>query len=287
MPRVEVNGTSLEYVERGKGDSVVFFHGGSGDLRAWQGQMDEFAAKYRTIALSCRGYHPNPPLGDDPHVTLQTFVDDIIAFVQALDLHQVHMIGHSAPGGFGSLIVARDHPQVLRSLVLIEPPVFPILGVNVPPTPLQILRLFLRRPAIAASLVQFGAKGIGPASKAFDRGDDEEGLRLFMRANLGAEAFERMPSDRFQQALENIPPLKAQLRVGFPPFSRQDARGIRVRTLLVSGQKSNAVLRSITDALERSLPNARRVTIPNASHNMFETNPKGFNHEVVAFLDEK
>ena len=34
MPTIEVNGTGLEYTERGVGEPVVFVHGGLNDLRS-------------------------------------------------------------------------------------------------------------------------------------------------------------------------------------------------------------------------------------------------------------
>jgi pimeloyl-ACP methyl ester carboxylesterase len=286
MPNVVVNEVELAYVERGDGEPVVFVHGGSGDLRSWHDQVEYFATTRRAIALSCRGYHPNAALGPDERVGLDTFVADLAEFLRVLQLAPVHLVGHSSPGGFGALLLARRHPELLRSLVLVEPPAFPLLGVNIPPTPPQIVRLMLRRPRVAAAFVKFGARGIRPALAAFERGDDEAALRSFMRANLGDEAFGKMPRARFDQAVANVGPLKAQIRAGFPPFAADDARSIRVPTLLVSGGESNLVIREVTSRLQRLVPNAERLDIPRASHNMFETNPEAFNGGVLRFLDQ-
>ena len=79
-----------------------------------------------------------------------------------------------------------------------------------------------------------GAKGMRPAMKAFDRGDDELGVWTFLSANIGATSF--WPTDeRLAQMVANAGALKAQLRSGFPDFSDDDARDIKVPTLLVSG----------------------------------------------------
>jgi pimeloyl-ACP methyl ester carboxylesterase len=182
------------------------------------------------------------------------------------------------------LLLAHEQPELLRSLVLVEPPAFSLLGVDIPPKPVQILRLLISDPRIAMGFVRFGARGIGPALKAFERGDDEKGLRTFMKMNLGAEAFDQMPRSRLQQAFENIGPLKAQIRAGFPSFSGQMAKTIQVPILLVSGEKSNTVLHGVTDKLERTLPDVERLNIRNASHNMFESAPEAFNKGVLDFL---
>lgn len=289
MPAVSVNGTCLEYVEQGEGQPVLFVHGGSGDLRSWQGVLPAFGASFRAIAVSCRGYHPNEPLRDDEGLTLDAHVEDLIGVVRALELEPVHLVGHSSPGGFGSLLFAARQPGMLRSLVLIEPPAFPLLGVNIPPKPPQILRLLFRHPRIAAGFLKFGAKAMAPAIKAFERGDDEQGLRLFIAGNLGSAALAEIPPAvfqvRFQQGLENLRPLKAQLRAGFPDISADDVRKIRVPTLLVAGERSNAVLRGVTDRLAALLSNVARLDIPNASHNMFDADPERFNRGVMAFLE--
>jgi pimeloyl-ACP methyl ester carboxylesterase len=282
----EVNGRRLAYMECGRGQPVLLVHGGSGDMRVWENQMRAISSKYRVIAISCRGYYPSEQLHPDDTITLDTFVDDLTDVIHTLDLAPVHLVGHSSPGGFGSLLLARDHPELLRSLVLVEPPAFPLLGVDIPPKLLQILGLMIRRPRVAMGFLRFGAKGIRPAVKAFERGDDSEGLRIFMKANLGAEAFAHLSKARFHQAMANIRPLKAQIRAGFPPFSVKDARSIKVPVLLVSGEKSNVMLHAVTDKLEKLLPNVERVNIKNASHNMFETNPQAFNRAVIDFLNK-
>ncbi len=55
-------------------------------------------------------------------------------------------------------------------------------------------------------------------------------------------------------------------------------------TLLVSGERSNAVLRGVIDRLEALLPNVARLDIPNVSHNMFDADPNTFTRGVMTFL---
>ena len=62
MPAATVNDIQLAYVEQGRGQPVVFVHGGLGDYRHFAGQMAAFAERHRAIAVSCRGYWPNEPL---------------------------------------------------------------------------------------------------------------------------------------------------------------------------------------------------------------------------------
>ena len=282
--KIYVNEVHLAYIEQGQGEPVVLVHGGVGDYRAWDKQMDDFASRYRVIALSCRGYWPNRKLAPDERIDLDTFVEDLAAFIRELDAGPVHLVGHSSPGGFGSLVFASRYPEMLRTLVLAEPPAFPLLGVNIPPKPQQLVRLVVRNPQAAVALIKFGAKGMGPAIKAFERGDDAGALRIFMTANAGREAVAALPEEVFQRFLDNVGPLKAQIRAGFPRFSADEARGIRVPTLLVSGAESPAHLSAVTGRLMRLLPNVARLNIAGASHNMFDSHPAEFNRGVLEFI---
>jgi pimeloyl-ACP methyl ester carboxylesterase len=279
-----INGTELAYIVHGEGQPVVFVHGGMGDYREWNLQMPVFATRFRTIGLSCRGAWPNRKLAQDEHITLDTFVEDLASFIETLDLAPVHLVGHSSPGGFGGLLVASRYPQLLRSLVLLEPPAFPLLGVDIPPTTRQLLRLLTRNPRVGVGFLKFGARGIRPAMRAFDRGDDEAGLRIFMAAAAGKDRVAAVPDEMFQAFVGNVGPLKAQLRAGFPHFSEDQARNVRVPTLLVAGVETPAPLSAVTDRLEELLPNVDRLNIAGASHNMFHSHPSEFNGGVMEFL---
>ena len=75
------------------------------------------------------------------------------------------------------------------------------------------------------------------------------------------------------------------LGAGFPPLSEADIRRIRIPTLLVTGERSPAILRrTLTDKLESLLQDVERVEIPLASHLMHEENPEAFNRAVLDFL---
>jgi pimeloyl-ACP methyl ester carboxylesterase len=167
---------------------------------------------------------------------------------------------------------------------LLEPPAFPLLGVNIPPKPPQLLRLLVRNPRAGAGMIRFGAKGMAPAMKAFARGDDAEALRIFIAANTSRETLASLPEEKFERFLDNVGPLKAQIRAGFPEFGEADARSVRVPALLVSGTESPAHITAVTDRLEALLPDVRRLDIAGATHNMFDSHPGEFNAGVLEFI---
>jgi len=284
VQRIEVNGTWLASVETGAGEPVVFVHGVLNDLRSWTKQLEVFGSRHRAVAMSCRHYYPNDPIAEDTPLPLDTLADDLAAFLRALHLAPAHLVGASN-GAIVCLLVALRDRSLVRTLVLAEPPLLPVLGVSVPPQAGQILKLLVSNPRAALAVIKFGAKGIGPAFRAFRRGDDDEGMQIFARAVLGRQAAAAMTDSMQQQSRDNLKPFKARLRAGFPPFSEAEARRIDVPTLLVEGGHSAPVLHAIGDRLARLMPRVERLEITNASHLMYESHAEAFNAAVLGFLD--
>lgn len=205
---VAVNGTTLTYREEGAGEPVVFVHGGLSDLRTWEPQVPVIGASFRAVTYSRRYARPGediPPGVDDqmiPHV------EDLAAFLQAIDAAPAHLVGNSW-GAFVCLLTAVRHPELVRSLVLEEPPVLP-LYVSWPPRLREVIGLALRRPRTAIAIAAFGATVVGPTEKAFRRGRDEAAMLTFARGVLGKEHLERLPGARMHQMRENLATAKAE-----------------------------------------------------------------------------
>jgi pimeloyl-ACP methyl ester carboxylesterase len=279
----DVNGAALAYREQGEGEPVVFVHGSVDDLRSWEQQLPAIGASYRAVAYSRRYARPNQDIEPDADDQTLPHVDDLAAFLRVMDAAPAHLVGHSW-GGLICLVAAIRHPQLVRSLVLQEPPVLSLF-MSVPPRPTELLRLFVRRPRTTLVILSFAAKTAVPAQKAFQRGDDEAAMQKFGYGLLGKDAYERLPQERKQQAFENVRGLRAQvLGAGFPPLSEDDVRGVQVPTLLMTGERSPAYLPRLTDRLQQLLPNAERVEIPGASHVMSEENPGAVNEAILGFL---
>ena len=123
---VGVDGLTLHYIELGQGTPVVLVHGTLEDYRTWDGQLEAFSKGYRLISYSRRYHYPNEWPKDATDFSVTLHARDLAAFIKALNLPPVHLVGHSY-GAFIAFLVARDHPEVIRSLTLGEPPVMPLL----------------------------------------------------------------------------------------------------------------------------------------------------------------
>jgi pimeloyl-ACP methyl ester carboxylesterase len=115
-------GARLHHLDAGRGDPVLLLHGSLTDARYWQrsGLLPALAAHFRVVAPSRRHNHPHPAsdlagyaAGDD--------ATDALELIAALGLGSVHLVGHSY-GAFAALLLAAERPDLVRSLVLAEPP---------------------------------------------------------------------------------------------------------------------------------------------------------------------
>jgi pimeloyl-ACP methyl ester carboxylesterase len=281
-----LNGTTLAYREEGTGEPVVFTHGGISDLRIWDRQLPEVGRSYRAIAYSQRFHPPNedsdPGSGDLSLVA----VEDLAAFLQEIDAAPAHLVGNSY-GAYVNLVVAIRHPELVRTLVIEEPPVMPLF-VSLPPRPAELLRLLVTRPRTGIGIVQFGAT-MTKTLKLMSRGEETVAAQVFTRGVLDKKAFEQLSQERWEQILENLAEFRA-LEKGaqvFPPIDDDGVRGVRAPALLLTGERSPAWLLRLTDRLEELLPQVERQEIPDASHLMHEDNPAAVNKAILDFLGRR
>ncbi len=117
MPFVETRtGARLYYDEAGAGQPVVLVHGLMDVPHIHlKGVMDWLSADYHVIAPSLRGYYLSTPKPRTfPPGFYRRDAEDVLAFVEALDLEPAHLLGYS-DGGEVALIAAGLQPALFRS----------------------------------------------------------------------------------------------------------------------------------------------------------------------------
>ncbi len=193
---IQVNQTTLHYFECGKGEAVVFVHGGLGDLHTFERQVQTFATTFRVIAYSRRFSPPNSPPRDKDVNPLSIHVADLQALITRLKAAPAHLVGNSY-GAYIALALALDHDELVRSLVLGEPPVLSLL-------PSTSVGEAMRQSWIA--------RVIEPSRKAFEGGDLEDGMRRFIDGICGKTAcFDNLPQSRRAVLVEKqAPELRSQ-----------------------------------------------------------------------------
>ena len=122
---LDVDGIRTRYYEAGSGDPVVFVYGGnfgSGDSASsaytWNLQLAPLSSRHRVIAFDKLGQgETDNPKNDD--YTMQAVVRHAAAFLCAMKLPPVHLVGHSR-GGYATTRLALDHHDLVRSLTIVN-----------------------------------------------------------------------------------------------------------------------------------------------------------------------
>jgi len=129
---VEVDGIRVHYVERGQGQPVVLLHGNGMYTQELEssGLVDLAAEKYRVIALDRPGYG----YSDRPRDTNWDPVEQaqfLYRVLQQIGVEQPVVVGHSW-GTLVAVALGLEHPEYVRSLVLLSGYYYPTPRVDVP-----------------------------------------------------------------------------------------------------------------------------------------------------------
>ncbi len=90
------DGAALHVVERGEGRPLVLLHGVTLQWRVWGAQFNTLSDRYRVIAWDMRG-HGRSTVGSEG-ITLEAVADDLANLLEALDLRDAIIVGHSMGG---------------------------------------------------------------------------------------------------------------------------------------------------------------------------------------------
>ena len=101
---------------------MVFAHGYGCDQSMWRFVEPAFREDHRTVLFDHLGAGGSDLSAYDPqrHASLEGYADDVVAILEALDLRDVVLVGHSVSATIGALVAGRA-PDRLGALVMIGP----------------------------------------------------------------------------------------------------------------------------------------------------------------------
>jgi non-heme chloroperoxidase len=263
------DGTELYYKDWGDGPAVTFSHGWPLSADAWDGQMLFLAQHgFRCIAHDRRGHgrSAQPSTGND----MNGYADDLAQVIEALDLRDVTVVGHSTGGGEVARYIGRHGTDRVAKAVLIS--------------------------AVPPHLVATGSDGAGIPLEAFDGllaglfHDRSQFYRDLAQQFYGAN---RPGSDVSQGILDQFWSWSMQsgLKSSYEcvqSLSQSDFSGdlerFDVPTLLIHGEDDQVVPSGNSVASSRILPKAKDIYIPGAPHGLTATHQDQINAELLAFL---
>ena len=118
MPYADLNGANIHYTDTGgDGATILFSHGLLFSGAMFEAQIAEFSDDYRCIAFDHRGQGQSG-VTDDGY-DIETLTADAAELIRHLDIAPCHFVGLSM-GGFVGMRLAAQHPDLLKTLTLLD-----------------------------------------------------------------------------------------------------------------------------------------------------------------------
>lgn len=129
--RIRAAGFDTNYHDQGNGHPVVMIHGSGPGVTAWANwrlNIGPLSKQARVLAPDMVGFgYTDAPAGT--RYGLDTWVEHLVGFLDALELDSVDLVGNSFGGGL-ALAIAASRPERVRKLVLMGS-----VGIDFPLTP--------------------------------------------------------------------------------------------------------------------------------------------------------
>lgn len=270
MPRVRTNEIETYYESRGPESArpVVFVHGAWVDLRMWAPQVEALSEDYRVISYDLRGHGRTGPSAERNY-TVELLAADLRALVEALDLEHPVVCGLSLGGMVAQLYAVRYGE--LSALVLAD------TAISTRLTRRDRLRsLLFPGWAMTGTVRLLGSERyvdwafrLARLTRGVDWFGRDPEVRTYVRETMSA--FDAATFNAVFDAIYG--------------FRLTDLAVIEAPTLLLAGEfESRSVFEHAAYA-ERTIPDARSVVIPEASHVANLENPAAFTGELRVFLE--
>jgi pimeloyl-ACP methyl ester carboxylesterase len=171
-----------------------------------------------------------------------------------------------------ALTAALAHPELVRTLVLGEPPILSLLEVT----------------SVGRSVRDaFVAHALDPARAAFERDRPEEAIGAFLDGISAVPWFGQLPAEQRRGFLRFAPEFRLEMLSArsayLPPIPCESLSTLQRPVLLLTGEQSPSVFQLVTAELERCLEGESHQAIPGVGHGMHQ-NAERYNRAVLTFL---
>lgn len=244
---------------RGAGAPVVLIHGSGMSSRQWRALMATLAPTRRAVAPDLLGCGENPPWQAEApfeHALDVAAVTEVVLAESALvGGAPVDLVGHSY-GGLLALTVARERPDLVRTLGVYDPVAFGVLyGADGDHDDTREARDDLARLATTPALSN-------PASEGGDAW-----FRAFMTYWAHEGVWDALPSEARAESLRVGRKVAREVRSIMNDRVPASAyASVRAPTLLLTGERTPRAARKVIGALRQAMPHATVQVIAGAGH---------------------
>ena len=255
----------LHYLEWGNPDTstILLVHGICCSAHYWDFFARNIRQDFHVIALDQRGHGESNWPGN---YTLEQYADDLAAFVEGLDLHDVVLIGHSQ-GAINALLCTANLPDRVARLVLVD---------NGPDINMEFVGKVQRGLAHVPAACESEEQAIKQIKKLesahYSREYAQHLVRHTMKADdTGKLIFKYDPELRHSKLIS--------LEWLWPYMER-----ITCPVLVVRGMESPLLLKEGAHKMRDNLPNVSLAEIENVGHFVLGDAPETFEAVIRSFL---
>jgi pimeloyl-ACP methyl ester carboxylesterase len=286
---VTLNGVRFHYVATGQGPLVLFLHGFPEFWYAWKHELNEFGRDYLAVAPDLRGFNLSEKPPEVDRYTYAHYLNDIGALADHFSPNRKFvLVGHDI-GGALAWRFANAHPGRLERLVIINAP-HPTIIARLYATSLaqrsatQYTAMYRSAQAettlSANNYALLVNRVIGAASKgAFSDDDKREYLRAWAQPGALTGGLNYYRANRVGPPGPEQGHLPAAGTSDLAPPLMVD-----VPTLVIWGEKDQALLPQNLDGLEQFVPKLTVRRIPDGSHWVVHENPSAVNAHIRQFI---
>lgn len=251
----------LYHRSAGAGPAIVFVHGSAADADGWVNQIRGLKSEFQLFCVDRRGNPRSPLAQGQTECSVHDQTRDLAQWAEAVLDGPAVFVGSS----FGAVCVlqlAKTRPELMRGMVLCEPPLPPQDDM----------------PAVVTKFIDgfealYETEGGGAAA------------RFFLQTVLGPKDYEKMPENWRVRAEKLAPQIRLDVHAlgsYVPEFD--SLKAVKVPALMLGAERSEAYFIYTLEMLRMVLPDSARLTLKEAGHMMHLDQAEGFNRIVKAFV---
>ena len=286
------SGVKIHYRSAGSGPLMVFLHGFPEFWYQWRNQLHEFSKTHFVVAPDLRGFN----LSDKPNALkdyhIEKVTNDLKALCDHLGYGEMILIGHDW-GGIIAWAFAHYHPNYLKKLILLNAPHPAIFEREIRENPLQqkasAYILFLQSPEAELKISHNEYQWLcdivltrGLKKGRLTESDKQAYLHAWSEDNAvkGMLSYYRNASLTITHGIPQWATFKL-----FPDVNTEKML-TTCPTLLIWGERDNALRIENLDGLEKFATNLTIKKIPHATHWLVQEQGTLINQMIQEYISQ-
>jgi pimeloyl-ACP methyl ester carboxylesterase len=254
MPIVRIDGKQISYWAGSKGfiegrEDVLFIHGAGGGQYTWSCQKGFFEKEFNPIMIELPGHGES---GGEGEKEIPRYAEQIYAFLQAVGLGKVFLVGHSMGGAIVQTL-ALTHPEVIKGIVLVG------TGARLKVLPLILNGIMENFTETIPRIIQYAYSRKAPS------GLIEEGIQQMLQCRPKVLHGDFSACDRFDV-------MKEVEKIDLP-------------ALIVCGEDDALTPVLYSQFLHSRIKGSKLEVLPNAGHMVMMESAQAFNEKIREFVE--